>query len=733
MRRDTIAFCMVTTLVIAFFFRLFWPEPHLLVTPDFGRSDSWHFTFVTKYLLGKSLHNNTLPLWIPELGAGFPLLAEGQTGTFFLPNLILFRLFDAVTAYNVSIVLAILTLGWGMYVWLRLMKYQSLPALFGSITLAFSGMILAQLPHGALLQGVSLLPWVMVSQLHLFQKKSRYAMVLWSFIFSQQLLTGFPQAAFITLFFAAGYGAWLLIGSSTKATDSIRFFVSFIAALGLSAIQILPSWEFLTQTTVAGGIAPDAASYFSYPLKHLLTLANPFALGNPKFGTYPPFFNFDGSIFWENVGGIGWVPILLAILALAQLQSSRIKFFLITLAISFLFMLGKYSPLYLIYSLWPFTLFRVPSRFIWVFVISIIVLATHGMQILWQRKRARKLLQSLIIICVVANTVFLFTTWYSYHALKPSRAWLDPPNILSSLPKKGNVLTIGAEAIHNRSFLTSGWQTMEPYDALRESLAPNSNAIWGVTSAAVYSGRFLRRPSFFDDMLAAGLTSDRNEATLSGLGKKFLDLAGINTIITAIPLTQTDNTYLTQKITQDNITVWDNPAALPRAYLATRINLATTKEEAFAAIRRDDFIPGQSVVLEKPMPDSFHPKESATGRVRLTQQTETSLTVAVQDNTSDAMLVLTDTYYPGWQATLDGKSVPIVPANIRQRAVSVPPGNHDVRFFYAPKSLIWGVIISSLTFMLLCIITVSPPVFSAVHTDPATSLPFRHHPRNRAS
>ena len=733
MKRDAIALCIVTALVIAFFFRLFWPTPLLLVTPDFGRSDAWHFTFVTKYLLGKSLHSGMLPLWIPELGAGFPLLAEGQTGTFFLPNLILFRLFDPVTAYNASIVFTFLTLGWGMYVWLRLMKEQSLPALFGSITLAFSGMILAQLPHGALLQGVSLLPWVMVATLRLFQKKSRYAMVLWSFIFSQQLLTGFPQAAFITLFFAAGSGAWLLIGSSTKATDSIRFFVSFIAALGLSAIQILPSWEFLAQTTVARGIEPNAAGYFSFPLKHLITLVHPFALGNPKFGTYPPFFNFDGSIFWENVGGIGWVPILLAILARPWRQSSRIKFFLITLPISFLFMLGKYSPLYLIYSLWPFTLFRVPSRFIWVFVISIIVLATHGMQILWQRKRARKLLQSLIVACVLINTVFLITTWYSYHALEQAASWLSPPKILASLPKEGNVLAIGAESVHNQSFLTSGWQSMEPYRALKETLAPNSNAIWGIPSSSAYAGRFLRRPSFFDDMLAAGLTSDRNEATLSSLGKKFLDLSGVSTLITALPLTQTGRTPLTQKATQNGVTVWYNPTALPRAYLATRIILATTKEEAFAAISREDFIPGKSVVLEKPMPDSFHPKESATGRVRLTQQTETSLTVAVQDNTSDAMLVLTDTYYPGWQALLDGKSVPISPANIRQRAVSVPPGNHDVRFFYAPKSLIWGVIISSLIFMLLFIITVSPLVFSAVHTDPATPLPSLHRPRNHAS
>ena len=732
MKRDAIACCTLTILVIAFFFRLFWPEPLLLVTPDFGRSDAWHFTFVTKYLLGKSLQSGMLPLWIPELGAGFPLLAEGQTGTFFLPNLILFRLFDPVTTYNVSIVFAILTLGWGMYVWLRLMKFQIFPALFGSITLAFSGMILAQLPHGALLQGVSLLPWVMACTLLLFQKKSRYAMVLWSFIFSQQLLTGFPQAAFITLLFAAGYGAWLLIGSSTKATDSIRFFVSFIAALGLSAIQILPSWEFLTQTTVARGITPDTASYFSYPLKHLLTLANPFALGNPKFGTYPSFFNFDGSIFWENVGGIGYIQIVFFFVHLTRRVRVNLHlFFFLATIISFLLILGKYSPLYLIYSFWPFHLFRVPSRFIWIFIMSIIILATRGIDTLWQQKRMQKILRLTIVILATVNTIILFTTWYSYHALEPASAWLHPPKILSSLPKEANVLTVGAEAVHNRSFLTSGWQTVEPYRVLRESLAPNSNAIWKIASSAVYAGRFLRRPSLFDDMLAAGLMNDNNEATLSGLGKKFLDLSGVNTIITVIPLSQTGTSRLTNNIMQDNITVWNNPTALPRAYLATHTILATTKEEAFAAISRDDFIPGKSIVVEKPLANSFHPKETATGRVRLTQQTETSLTVVVENNDSDAVLVLTDTYYPGWLASLDGKRVPILPTNIKQRGVVVPPGNHEVRFFYAPKSLAEGTVVSLLSIVFLFIAVVFPLPSSKTRIDQTTSLPLPHRRRSR--
>ena len=131
------------------------------------------------------------------------------------------------------------------------------------------------------------------------------------------------------------------------------------------------------------------------------------------------------------------------------------------------------------------------------------------------------------------------------------------------------------------------------------------------------------------------------------------------------------------------------------------------------------------------MPDAFHPKETATGRVRLTQQAETSLTVVVENNDSDAVLVLTDTYYPGWLATLDGKRVPILPTNIKQRGVVVPPGNHDVRFSYSPKSLAWGTVASLLSVVFLFIAMVFPLPFSKTRIDQTTSLPLPHRRRNR--
>ena len=62
----------------------------------------------------------------------------------------------------------------------------------------------------------------------------------------------------------------------------------------------------------------------------------------------------------------------------------------------------------------------------------------------------------------------------------------------------------------------------------------------------------------------------------------------------------------------------------------------------------------------------------------------------------DGYLVLNDVLYPGWQAEVDGRPVPIRAANASFRAVRVPAGDHEVVFTYRPASVTVGALISIL-------------------------------------
>ena len=57
-------------------------------------------------------------------------------------------------------------------------------------------------------------------------------------------------------------------------------------------------------------------------------------------------------------------------------------------------------------------------------------------------------------------------------------------------------------------------------------------------------------------------------------------------------------------------------------------------------------------------------------------------------------LVLSDTWYPGWYAAVDGESVDILHANYLFKAVAVLEGEHEIMFEYKPLSFRVGVLLS---------------------------------------
>ena len=76
------------------------------------------------------------------------------------------------------------------------------------------------------------------------------------------------------------------------------------------------------------------------------------------------------------------------------------------------------------------------------------------------------------------------------------------------------------------------------------------------------------------------------------------------------------------------------------------------------------------------------------------------MTVHVSTN-QPAYLVLADTAYPGWNATVDGSRTPIATADGIFRAIAVPAGAHDVVFRFEPSIVTKSVIISIISFMAL--------------------------------
>ena len=91
------------------------------------------------------------------------------------------------------------------------------------------------------------------------------------------------------------------------------------------------------------------------------------------------------------------------------------------------------------------------------------------------------------------------------------------------------------------------------------------------------------------------------------------------------------------------------------------------------------------------------PQESAdvpaAGSARLTRYGRDEAVAEVEAQ-SPALLVLTDVYFPGWKATVDGRDAPIERVDYLLRGVQVPAGAHTVELRYQPASWRAGWIVS---------------------------------------
>jgi uncharacterized membrane protein YfhO len=116
------------------------------------------------------------------------------------------------------------------------------------------------------------------------------------------------------------------------------------------------------------------------------------------------------------------------------------------------------------------------------------------------------------------------------------------------------------------------------------------------------------------------------------------------------------------------------------------------------------------------LPADEQPEPGAQGSVQWESRSAETARLRVRADRR-ALLVLTDNFYPAWQARLDGREVRVHRADHAFRAVSVPAGDHVVEFYYDASPLRAAALTSVLLLLLLAGVTLTglrrPPAESA--------------------
>ena len=153
------------------------------------------------------------------------------------------------------------------------------------------------------------------------------------------------------------------------------------------------------------------------------------------------------------------------------------------------------------------------------------------------------------------------------------------------------------------------------------------------------------------------------------------------------------------------VQVLPNPQVKPRFHLAGFAHVVPPGTQALdqgrALLMGPQFNLERDVVLEGPgILAETNTTSPLEGNVRVDNYDHQDVALTVRAS-RPAWLVTSDTWYPGWEARVDGVTTPIYPANLSGRAILVPAGTHQVRFTYTPTSYVTGWMLLALGTLIL--------------------------------
>jgi len=165
-----------------------------------------------------------------------------------------------------------------------------------------------------------------------------------------------------------------------------------------------------------------------------------------------------------------------------------------------------------------------------------------------------------------------------------------------------------------------------------------------------------------------------------------------------------DKDQLKLIFSEDRVEIFENPHALPRAFMVFEAKIFTDKKHAMDKLKSKDFDPRKCIILETSDKNKLSAViKDSNYKVQITKYAPNEVILFV-DTASDGYLFLSDVYYPAWKVFVDGKLDKIYKANIAFRAVYLKQGRHIVRFAYDSLTFKIGMAISLITLLFLAIL-----------------------------
>jgi hypothetical protein len=179
-----------------------------------------------------------------------------------------------------------------------------------------------------------------------------------------------------------------------------------------------------------------------------------------------------------------------------------------------------------------------------------------------------------------------------------------------------------------------------------------------------------------------------------GLSSRLLDMLNAVHILTAVRI---EGLVRAVSVTNEGV--------LPRAYLVPRARYFGTYPEVLDYMKTGEFDPETEILLVGEGPAEADTSALA-GRAGMVDYGPQEVVIGTEAE-RDCYLFVSDTYYPGWRAFIDGGEAPLMRANYAFRGLRLPAGKHEVRMIFEPAPFRIGIILSVAGLVLLAVLVVS--------------------------
>lgn len=691
-----------------------WFESH---RPPADRGDTVLSLPMLHRLYGEGLHHGELRLWNPYLFCGYPIYNNLLLHPFYPPNLVLHALLPPRIASDLNLLLHFFFSGAAMYGLLRGGGRSEAAATVGGLLWMLMGYNSFWFSTGTFMGASVFAPLALLGLRRGLAEKDLKPLLLGGLAMGLVILGSHGQHALHTLIF---FSLWLLV--SWIADRGSRPFILkggslFIAsALGVGMAAILTQLDSVLNGFRVPG--DDLEMHYRDPWMLPTYMAN-VALGKIIYA--PDGLLRSEFTIYAGVAGTG-----LALIGAVHGFRDRWIRFLSIVAVAAL-LVAFLKPLAQLALHIPFLNLSMPARWVYIFGLCLTLLAAAGIDavpadpvrafrvgLVWVGLCLAGLLisankgawaESLVGLALAGAAVIAFrrSRQLAFGLCVAALAFDLVPNFVCfNDPANPEVLDRKFPAIEQaREHEKEPWRaagSLRDAGAGKPAVNPwtvavgsNILALYGVEAVMGYESiaplstvLYCLKTNGKGSILGSGrvLVMDEPDSPLAHLA---------NMSYLFMPFGFVPDTDFKKTGAWGPLTVYRRDT-LPRAWLAERVQQADA-DEIDSLLRSGKHDREKTVLLEQgPLPRT----SPGGGIVTWTTRETDRLDLAVQAK-GDSVLVVADTDYPGWEATVDGVETPILRANITFRAIAIPAGRHAVVMRFRPSSARNGLILSALS------------------------------------